>query len=131
LGAINIGISAFCPGPVQSNISQSGELRPEDKKQDTGYLQREQELEKRPNSPLWMSADEVGERVLAGIRANDLYILTHPEFAPGMQRRFDSIMASVPDEPHNDARAKEIFFLLDNPVFADQSARHAKQAETA
>lgn len=131
LGAVGIGISAFCPGPVQSNIAHSGELRPEDKKQDTGYLKREEELEHRPVSPLWMSQDEVGERVLAGIRRNDLYIMTHPEFGPGMQRRFDAIMASVPDEEINEARAKEIFFLLDNPIFAEQSARRAKQPAEA
>ena len=27
---------------------------------------------------------------------NDLFILTHPEFKPGMQERFDAIMASTP-----------------------------------
>jgi NAD(P)-dependent dehydrogenase (short-subunit alcohol dehydrogenase family) len=113
----NIGISAFCPGPVQSNIAASGELRPEDKKQDTGYLEREQQLGERPISPLWMSQDEVGDRVLAGIQNNDLYILTHPEFGPGMQKRFDAIMASVPVEEHNAARAKEIGFLLHNPIW--------------
>ncbi|NBC34951.1 SDR family NAD(P)-dependent oxidoreductase [Novosphingobium sp. FSY-8] len=126
LAVENIGVSAFMPGPVQSNISQSGELRPQHLRNDSGYAQREADLEKRPNSPLWMSAEEVGERVLAGIQRNDLYILTHPEFGPGMQKRFDAIMASVPSEPVNEARAKEIFFLLDNPVFDDQLARRAE-----
>jgi hypothetical protein len=70
-----------------------------------------------------MSADEVGERVLAGICANDLYILTHPEFADGMRTRFDAILASMPDEAVNQDRAKEITFLLGNPVFDDQLAR--------
>lgn len=86
LAAENIGVSAFMPGPVQSNIAHSGELRPAAYRADSGYRQREEELEQRPVSPLWMSADEVGERVLAGIRANDLYILTHPEFAAGMRK---------------------------------------------
>ena len=123
LAAEKIGVSAFMPGPVQSSISQSGELRPDEFKKDSGYSQREADLKKRPNSPLWMGADEVGERVLAGIRNNDLYILTHPEFAPGMRTRFDAIMASFPDEPINTARANEISFLLSNPVFDDQLAR--------
>jgi len=123
LAAENIGVSAFMPGPVQSNISQSGELRPDQYKQDSGYKAREEDLQKRPNSPLWMEADEVGERVLAGIRNNDLYILTHPEFAAGMRTRFDAIMASFPDEPINTARAKEISFLLSNKVFDEQLAR--------
>jgi short-subunit dehydrogenase len=123
LAAENIGVSAFMPGPVQSNIAHSGELRPAEYREDSGYRQREEELEQRPVSPLWMSADEVGERVLAGIRNNDLYILTHPEFGAGMKTRFDAILASVPDETINQDRAKEIGFLLGNPVFDDQLAR--------
>ncbi|UVO50646.1 SDR family NAD(P)-dependent oxidoreductase [Sphingomonas sp. SUN019] len=131
LAAENIGVSAFLPGPVQSNIAMSGELRPDEYKQDSGYAEREAQLEKRPNSPLWMSADEVGERVLAGIRANDLYILTHPEFAAGMRTRFDAILASMPDEPINHERAEAIGFLLGNQAFDDQLARHTSPAETA
>jgi hypothetical protein len=34
--------------------------------------------------------------VLNGILNNDLFILSHPEFAPGMKERFDAIMASTP-----------------------------------
>lgn len=123
LAALNIGISAFCPGPVQSNIANSGELRPAELRKDTGYLAREEDLEKRPVSPLWMSQEEVGARVLDGIRNNDLYILTHPEFRAGMQKRFDAIMSSVPDEEINEARAKEIFFLLDNPIWDEVLAK--------
>lgn len=125
LAAENIGVSAFMPGPVQSNIAHSGELRPAAYREDSGYRQREEELEKRPVSPLWMSADEVGERVLAGICANDLYILTHPEFAQGMRTRFDAILASMPDETVNQDRAKEIGFLLSNPVFDAQLAQRS------
>lgn len=123
LAGENIGVSAFMPGPVQSNIAQSGELRPDQYKQDSGYAEREAQLGKRPVSPLWMSADEVGERVLAGIRNNDLYILTHPEFAQGMRTRFDAILASMPDEPINQERAEGIGFLLGNQAFDEQLAR--------
>lgn len=123
LAVENIGVSAFMPGPVQSNIAMSGELRPDEFKNDSGYRAREEELGTRPISPLWMSADEVGERVLAGIRANDLYILTHPEFAAGMRTRFDAILASMPDEPINHERAEAIGFLLRNKEFEDQLAR--------
>ncbi len=131
LAAERIGVSAFMPGPVQSNIAQSGELRPAEFRKDSGYREREEQLEKRPNSPVWMEADEVGERVLAGIRANDLYILTHPEFAGGMRTRFDAILASMPDEPINEARAAAIPFLLGNQVFDDTLAAKARKAEGA
>ena len=119
LAPVNIGVSAFMPGPVQSNIAMSGELRPDHFKAESGYREREEQLEKRPNSPVWMPADEVGERVLAGIRANDLYILTHPEFAAGMQTRFDAIMASVPKEAINQERADAIPFLTRNAAFEE------------
>ena len=127
LASENIGVSAFLPGPVQSNIALSGQLRPDRFKSDSGYQAREVDLGKRPNSPLWMEADDVGERVLAGIRNNDLYILTHPEFAPGMRTRFDAILASFPDEPINHERAEAIGFLLGNPVFDEELARHSRR----
>ncbi|MBC2779123.1 SDR family NAD(P)-dependent oxidoreductase [Parasphingopyxis marina] len=117
LEADNIGVSAFLPGPVQTKIAQSGELRPEEFRENSGYAQHERNLEKRPNSPLWMTIEEVGERVLAGMRANDLYILTHPEFRAGMETRFKAILASIPNEPINAERAEAIAFLLSNAVF--------------
>jgi hypothetical protein len=43
-----------------------------------------------------MSPLEAGERVMNGVVNNDLFILSHPEFAPGMKERFDAIMASTP-----------------------------------
>ncbi|MGH8258499.1 MAG: hypothetical protein ACREUG_02285, partial [Steroidobacteraceae bacterium] len=39
-----------------------------------------------------------GERVLNGIRNNDLFILSHPEFKNGTMERFDAILDSFPDE---------------------------------
>jgi len=131
LAGENIGVSAFMPGPVQSNIAMSGELRPDRFKQDSGYAEREAQLGKRPVSPLWMSADEVGERVLSGIRNNDLYILTHPEFAQGMRTRFDAILASMPDEPINQERAEGIGFLLGNKVFDEQLERRTADPVTS
>ena len=127
----NIGVSAFLPGPVQSNIAMSSEVRPNDLKQDSGYVEFEEGMKKRPVSPLWMSANEVGERVLAGIRNNDLYILTHPEFKRGTRARFEAILASYPNESINEERAKEIAFLLGNPVFDEQFARRRRVKEPA
>lgn len=121
----NIGVSAFCPGPVQTSISRSGELRPERYQANSGYREFEQRLGTRPNSPLWMTLEEVGERVLAGIRRNDLYILTHPEFREGAKRHYDAILASFPDEPVNKERAEAIGFLLSNKVFDEAIAKGA------
>ena len=111
-----IGVSAFCPGPVQTNIREGGRTRPE-RYGDSGYTELERELEERPNSPLWMDPVECGERVLEGIRRDDLYIFTHREFREGADERFRAMLASFPDEPRNDERAEAIGFLLSNPIF--------------
>jgi NAD(P)-dependent dehydrogenase (short-subunit alcohol dehydrogenase family) len=113
-----IGVSAFCPGPVQTNIREGGRMRPE-RYRDSGYLELERELEERPNSPLWMDPLECGERVLAGIRRDDLYIFTHREFREGAEERFRAMLASFPDEPLNKERADAIGFLIENPIFRE------------
>jgi NADP-dependent 3-hydroxy acid dehydrogenase YdfG len=122
LAAHNIGVSAFCPGPVQSNISTTSELRPAKYRENSGYREFEEARAKRPQSSLWMSAEEVGERVLAGIRRNDLYIITHREFKEGLKTRFDAILASFPDEEINRKRSDAITFLTSNPIFAETLA---------
>lgn len=118
LAGEGIGVSAFCPGPVRTNIREGGRMRPE-RYGDSGYVQLERELEERPNSPLWMDPIECGERVLAGIRNDDLYIFTHREFREGADERFRAMLASFPDEPRNEERAEAIEFLLSNPIFGE------------
>ena len=122
LAGEGIGVSAFCPGPVQTNIREGGRIRPE-QYANSGYTELERDLEERPNSPLWMDPIECGERVLAGIRNDDLYIFTHREFREGAEERFQAMVASFPDEPRNEERAKEIDFLLSNPIFRDTLER--------
>jgi short-subunit dehydrogenase len=112
----NIGVSAFCPGPVATNIGEVGRMRPQ-KYKDTGYAEMEKKLAQRSNSPNWMSIEECGERVLRGIRRNDLYIFTHREFKEGIAERMEAMLASFPNEEINQARASEITFLTSNPVF--------------
>jgi len=126
LAADNIGVSAFCPGPVATNIGEVGRMRPAQYK-DTGYDAKEAELAARSNSPNWMSIEECGERVLRGIRRNDLYIFTHREFREGVAERMEAMLASFPKEPIHHARAAEITFLTSNPIFK-QAARSASES---
>jgi len=119
-----IGVSAFCPGPVQTNIREGGRTRPE-RYSDSGYTELERQLEERPNSPLWMDPVECGERVLAGIRRDDLYIFTHREFREGADERFRAMLESFPDEPLNGARADAISFLLSNLIFREVLERRS------
>jgi NAD(P)-dependent dehydrogenase (short-subunit alcohol dehydrogenase family) len=118
--ADNIGASAFCPGPVRTQIGKSGETRPSHLA-NTGYAEtdRQRATGRGLNVSLWMDALDVGNIVLNGIRRNDLYIFTHSEFGPGLQERCDAIMAAVPDKPRNPEFEKEVPFLLHNPIFLE------------
>jgi NAD(P)-dependent dehydrogenase (short-subunit alcohol dehydrogenase family) len=128
LGEQNVGVSACCPGPVQTSIRETGRLRPQRYRDGSGFRELEERLEQRPNSPLWMDPFECGERMLRGVRANDLYIFTHPEFRDGVAERFEAILASFPDEPIDAERAQAIDFLLHSAVFTDALARRAAGA---
>jgi len=113
----NIGVSAFCPGPVSTNIHEVGLMRPEKYKRDSGYAEKERQLADRPKFSNEMSIEECGERILRGIRRNDLYIFTHREFREGVAERMGAMLASFPNEAINKDRAKEFSFLTSNPVF--------------
>lgn len=117
LEEMGISVSAFCPGPVQSNIAKSGELRPAKYKKSAGLEEYEKQLAERPVSPNWMSMDEVGERVLKGLENDDLFIFTHPEFRKGLEARCRKMLASFPDEPINETRYEEIKWLTENPIY--------------
>jgi len=121
----NIGVSAFCPGPVLTAIGESTKLRPEKYKKESGLAayeeQRRQQMAAAQSSgpPPWMSIEECGERVLRGIRRNDLYIFTHREFKEGVAERMEAMLASFPEEAVNETRAKKIPYLTSNPIFKD------------
>lgn len=119
LAADNIGVSAFCPGPVQSNISKSAETRPASLA-NTGYAEFDRRRAANSNAHLWMDPIEVGELVLDGIRKNWLYIFTHSEFGPGIKERCAAIMAAVPDKPMSKEFMEAVPFLLRNPIFTEK-----------
>jgi hypothetical protein len=68
-----------------------------------------------------MSHIEAGERVLAGVRRNELFILTHPEFRDGVRERSDALLNAFPDEPQNEERASAISFLTSHEVYSSRT----------
>jgi NAD(P)-dependent dehydrogenase (short-subunit alcohol dehydrogenase family) len=119
-------VSAFCPGPVQSNIPEAGKTRPE-KFRDTGYAETDRRRQQGASyNHLYQTADRVGERVLAGILADELYILTHPEFAAGVRSRAAAMVAAVPAGAENAALKEAFPQLFDNPIYAQERARHER-----
>jgi NAD(P)-dependent dehydrogenase (short-subunit alcohol dehydrogenase family) len=93
-----IGVSVFCPGLVDSSIYLSDEIRPahlssETTPADPRFMSVLPQIQRQGMSPR-----EVGEKVLRGIRAGDLYIFSHPEFDDELREIFGEALAALPHE---------------------------------
>lgn len=117
--AENIGVSAYCPGPVLSNIAGATARRPASYGT-SGYTPLSAEAAAAAKDKPYMTAEEAGERVLAGVLRGDMFILTHPEFAAGVADRHRTIEAAFPAIPIDTVRAETIPFLLSSPVYDDE-----------
>ena len=119
----SIGVSAYIPGPVHSNIGSGAAGRPE-RYADSGYAPpRPPDPSRSPLRLPYMSYEEAGERVLQGVRRNDLFILTHPEFREGVRERAEALLNAFPDEPLNTERAAAITFLTSHPVYRAEASK--------
>jgi NAD(P)-dependent dehydrogenase (short-subunit alcohol dehydrogenase family) len=116
--------SAFCPGAVQSNIAEAGKTRPSELA-DSGYAEADKRRQNGGNFfHLYQTKEEVGERVLRGILNDELYILTHSEFFPGVSDRANAMIASVPEHlPQNEEYKSSFAMLFNSPIWADEIAR--------
>ncbi|MCR2765063.1 SDR family oxidoreductase [Microbacterium sp. zg.B48] len=115
-----IGVSAYCPGPVHSNIAATAALRPAAYGA-SGYPPRDPGYAEVSKRQPYMTAEEAGERVLQGVLRGDMFILTHPEFKAGVIARHRAIEDAFPDEPIDEARAAAIPFLTGSPVYAPEN----------
>ena len=84
----NIGVSVLCPGLTRSRIMDTANQR-------RGITADENAMFNSLDAG--MDPVELGEAVLAGIRANDAFILAHPEFKEEVQGLFDEIIAQFPE----------------------------------
>jgi len=96
LAPFKIGVSVLCPGLVKSTIYESDKIRPP-QLSNAGPVNQEF-MKRLPDVHLaGMEPEEVGEKVLRGIRRNDLYIFTHPEFKEELRALFDETLAALPE----------------------------------
>jgi NAD(P)-dependent dehydrogenase (short-subunit alcohol dehydrogenase family) len=134
-----IGVSAFCPGGVRTNIREWEKTRP------ARFTAEGQEAA--PAAPLrgfnfseetmavlnqmsWQP-EEVGEMVLNGIRTDALYIFTSPEFRPSIVERFDAMMEQIGDDPELSRKAREhVPGLVSSPIYTASIARARKAKES-
>jgi NAD(P)-dependent dehydrogenase (short-subunit alcohol dehydrogenase family) len=99
----DIGVSVYCPGLVRSSIFDIERNRPAAH----GAVSREppQPPPLKPGAKPFdimaaaMDPLEAGRQVLAGVRHNDLYILSHPEFEPVVRQRVSLLLASFSKKP--------------------------------
>ena len=88
----DIGVSILCPGFVKTRIHESRRNRPAEYGPDSQPPGFDSSL----SSPVLtgIPVEPVAERVLEGIRDNDLYIFTHPEMRGAVEARFQNILAA-------------------------------------
>lgn len=86
LRGTNVSASVLCPMRVATNIDASERNRPPEFGALPPAAIRDEAMVGRV-----ISADEVAQRVLDGIRRGDLYIHTHLEARPFVRRRFERI----------------------------------------
>ena len=131
LEGTTVGTSAFCPGGVNTdNYLGSGAANP--------YLA--QRAANRPAGaparsnmpPAGMDPLEAGERVLNGVIHNDLFILTHPEYMPGTQKRFDAMLVSEPqdDTPPNPDRVRGETRVLTCGIYRRETAHRQEKRKS-
>jgi NADP-dependent 3-hydroxy acid dehydrogenase YdfG len=128
LQGTGVGVSVLFPGPTTTNLGISSQAnRP-------AHLKNETEPPRMPppegrnrpsmDSSVFMDPVEMGERVLRGIKRNDLFINTHPEFKAGYAVRAEAVLRSIPDEPPNTKRhevLKTYGTLIYNPIYEQQT----------
>jgi NAD(P)-dependent dehydrogenase (short-subunit alcohol dehydrogenase family) len=115
--------SAFCPGAVQSNIAEAAKTRPP-ALADSGYAEADKRRQQLGSFfHLFRTKEEIGARVLQGILADELYIMTHSEFRQGIEDRTQAMRAAVPDLPENEEYKRSFSVLFRNPIHAAEVAR--------
>jgi NAD(P)-dependent dehydrogenase (short-subunit alcohol dehydrogenase family) len=123
-----IGASAFCPGFVTTRIGEVDRNRTgafAGTKTEGARAPRPTNQPARPAGAPFIGMDpiEAGRRVLQAVRNNELFIVSHVEFGPGIQERNEAIMASVhPEKPPADRVAAEVVNLR-NPLYPAETAR--------
>ncbi|UVO50645.1 SDR family NAD(P)-dependent oxidoreductase [Sphingomonas sp. SUN019] len=104
-----IGVSMLCPGAVNTNIHEAVLTRPAHQ-QNTGYYGADPEMFahlKRVIS-VGMEPETLANYVLAGVEADQLYILPYPEFRGTLEdihARVMGALANPEDDPEYEARA--------------------------
>jgi NAD(P)-dependent dehydrogenase (short-subunit alcohol dehydrogenase family) len=94
LSGSSIGVSVVFPGMMRTRIAESARIRPKRFGEPTASPEA-------PNSfaslvSAGMDPEEVAEKVMHGIKENELYIFTHPEWRSALEEYFQGLLAAYP-----------------------------------
>jgi NADP-dependent 3-hydroxy acid dehydrogenase YdfG len=117
----NIGVSVYCPGTVKSNIGEGDSLRHE-KFRDSGYAPS---APSNPDEPSFMDVAmdsmDAARHILRGIKNNQLFIISHPEFRDVLKARHAKIEGSISNDPIDPVRAESVGFILSNAIYSEDA----------
>ena len=122
-----IGVSVLCPGLVKSVIYASDDLRPDRLKGTMKPVDPAATLRLQGLHEHGMEPDVIGARVIEAIKANRLYIFSHPDHKEELREVFDYILGhyqDYPKDPGFDSRVAFEKFRAD----AGREARHKSLA---
>lgn len=105
-----IGVSVLCPGLVKSVIYASDDVRPDAlkgamKPVDKAAVERLQGVHE-----FGMEPDVIGARAIEAIKANRLYIFSHPDHKEELREVFDYILDHYQDYPKDPGYDQRIAF---------------------
>jgi len=121
-----IGVSVLCPGPVRTGLFESTpQVRPKELKETGAHLVALDDTDPVSKQIFAgaMAPEEVGRKVMQGIRRNDLYIITHAETRDAIEARAKALLASLPNEPIPPARQASASTLYDASAYLEQAKK--------
>lgn len=134
LAGTNIGVSIFCPGLVRTQIFDAERNRPDSHGRKGAPPAPPPLSQDGPPLDLMgaaMDPIEAAEYVLAGIRRNDLYIFSHPEFKPMAQERCALLLDSFSKKAVPRNRGYVSGFLHPDIYVAETAKRRARKKHAA
>ena len=96
LKGTNIGVSVLCPGFARTGIADErpNPLVPDAAPRPISQAGAERAAQVRHAVQTGLEPEEVAARTLSGIRDDDLYIFTHPDMRPWLDKRLERIRAA-------------------------------------
>ena len=97
-----IGVSALCPGLVDTDLFTAERNRPahyQRQKPQPKPTQAQLDEGHRKRMPTMITAEFCAQRALDGIRNDELFIFTHPELKAPVEARFKRILAAMDGIP--------------------------------